>query len=162
MKYIVQSTAVWDTIFLHGMWKPIEAPGGAGFYAMVGMKVWEDDVGLVTGVGADYLLHFQEWYHNNALSMQGMLLKDPHSPKTIIRYAPDGERTEEPVYGWEHYQKMEAVPEEIEPFCVNADGMYVFKIEQWGVPDLIDTALRKEAERRKESILALLEGKNNE
>ena len=307
MKYIVQSTAVWDTIFLPGMWKPIEAPGGAGFYAMVGMKVWEDDVGLVTGVGEDYLLHFQEWYRNNALSTQGMLPKDPHSPRTVIRYALDGERTEEPVYGQEHYRKIGAVPEEIEPFCVNADGMYVFKsaeavyweklfalkekygfklmweisadaayadqfehvksiaektdifsinatearsllqvetiveavqqfqqwtapviylrlgshgvrliqgdrsiyvpsvpnisvkdttgggnsssggaligfcrgcsleeigamgnvsasfcIEQWGVPDLIDTALREEAERRKESVLALLEGKSNE
>ena len=127
MKYIAQSTAVWDTIFLPGMQEPIEAPGGAGFYAQVGMKVWEDDVGLVTGIGKDYLLHFQEWYQHNALSTQGLLVKDLHNPRTVIRYVLDGERTEEPVYGLEHYQKMEAAPEEIAHFCKGVSGMYVFK-----------------------------------
>lgn len=127
MKYIAQSTAVWDTIELPRARPHIEAPGGAGFYALVGMKVWEDDVGLVTGIGEDYLPYFQDWYRRNELPTHGMLSKDPHSPRTVIRYALDGERTEVPVYGSEHYHKMEAVPEEIEPFCKDVSGMYVFK-----------------------------------
>ena len=127
MNYLVQSTAVWDTIYLRPDAEPITAPGGAGFYALAGMRVWEQDVGLVTGVGADYLEHFRRWYDENGISTAGMLIKDPCSPRTIVRYRPDGERTEEPVYGPEHYAAIEATPAEIAPFCRGAVGLYVFK-----------------------------------
>lgn len=127
MKYIAQSTAVWDTISLPDTQNVVEAPGGAGFYALVGMKIWEDDVGLITGVGEDYLSHFQEWYRNNAITTQGMFPRDLHSPKTAIHYTKSGERTEKALYGRNHYQKMSVTPEEIEPFCKNAAGMYIFK-----------------------------------
>lgn len=127
MKYLVQSTAVWDKISLPGKETEIEAPGGAGFYALAGMKVWEDDVGLVTGVGGDYLTKFSRWYEENGLPTEGLLVKDPHSPQTVVRYLPDGERTEEPVFGADHYRKIEAIPSEIAPFCREAAGVYVFK-----------------------------------
>lgn len=127
MKYIVQSTAVWDIIYLPQSKNAMEAPGGAGFYALTGMKIWEDDVGIVSGIGADYLPKFGSWYQANHLPTNGMFIKDPHSPQTIVQYFPDGERTEKPVFGERHYQNIEAVPEEIAPFCKDAAGVYVFK-----------------------------------
>lgn len=127
MKYIVQSTAVWDIISLPHSKNAMEAPGGAGFYALTGMKIWEDDVGIVSGIGADYLPKFGSWYQENGLPTSGMFVKDPHSPQTLVQYFPDGERTEKPVFGEHHYQNIEAVPEEIAPFCKDAAGVYVFK-----------------------------------
>ena len=127
MKYIVQSTAVWDTISVPGDDRFFDAPGGAGFYALAGMKVWDDDVLIVTGTGADYLPTFEDWYHRNALSTDGLLVKDQNTPRTVVRYDEEGERVEEPYFGADHYKKIEATPEEIEPFCKDCVGMYIFK-----------------------------------
>ena len=50
MKYIIASTAVTDEIhFVDGKRTEIVA-GGAGVYALCGVKLWSDDVMLVTGV----------------------------------------------------------------------------------------------------------------
>lgn len=127
MKYIVQSTAVWDTISMPNDDRSFNAPGGAGFYALAGMKVWDDDVLIVTGTGADYLSTFGEWYAKNGLSTDGLLIKDQNTPRTMVRYDEMGERVEEPYFGADHYKKIEAVPEEIEAFCKDCTGMYVFK-----------------------------------
>lgn len=49
MKYIIASTAVTDEIhFVDGKRTEIVA-GGAGVYALCGVKLWSDDVMLVTG-----------------------------------------------------------------------------------------------------------------
>lgn len=127
MKYVVQSTAVMDSISYPGWEQKKEAPGGAGFYAMAGMKVWEDDVQIVTGVGADYLEHFGEWYDRNSVSTGGLIIKNAYTPRTIVRYDEEGERVEVPEYGAEHYHQVEANPEEVEAFCRGCVGMYVFK-----------------------------------
>lgn len=127
MKYIVQSTAVWDTIYLPGSKTAMNAPGGAGFYALCGMKVWEDDVLIVTGTGADYIINYRDWYQSNGLSINGLMSKDPYAPRTIVRYALDGERTETPCFGHEHYRNIEATPNEIEPYLKDVSGVYVFK-----------------------------------
>lgn len=127
MKYIAQSTAVWDAICRPDQTDVINAPGGAGFYALAGMKVWEDDVGLVTGIGADYLERFGSWYRTNRISTSGMIVRDAHTPRTIIRYREDGERLEEPAYGQDHYRKMEVTPVFLRPFGEKVCGVYVFK-----------------------------------
>lgn len=127
MKYIVQSTAVWDTITVPQNEGVVNAPGGAGFYALAGMKVWDDDVLIVTGTGADYLRNFGNWYHRNAIKTDGLLTKDDKTPRTFVQYDALGERVEKASFGAEHYSKIEATPEEIEPFCKDCLGMYIFK-----------------------------------
>ena len=73
MKYIIASTAVTDEIhFVDGKRTEIVA-GGAGVYALCGVKLWSDDVMLVTGVGTDFSGIYGEWYKNNNISM--VLLK---------------------------------------------------------------------------------------
>ena len=127
MRYLVQSTAVWDTIRIPGRPESVDAPGGAGFYALAGIKVWEDSVGLVTGIGEDYFPRFGNWYLRNRIAIDGMSVRDKHTPRTIVHYRSDGARTEEPVYGAAHYHKMEARTEDLAPFCGDARGVYVFK-----------------------------------
>ena len=73
MKYIIASTAVTDEIhFVDGKRTEIVA-GGAGVYALCGVKLWSDDVMLVTGVGTDFSGIYGEWYKNNNISMDGLI-----------------------------------------------------------------------------------------
>ena len=75
MKYIIASTAVTDEIhFVDGKRTEIVA-GGAGVYALCGVKLWSDDVMLVTGVGTDFSGIYGEWYKNNNISMDGLMIK---------------------------------------------------------------------------------------
>lgn len=126
MKYAVISAAVTDEIrFVAGMTKIV--PGGAGIYALCGIKLWDDDVEIVTGIGEDYDGLHGDWYRNNDISMNGLKIKDAKSPYTVIQYFEDGEREEAPKYGTEHFQKLETTPEEIKPYLEMKDGVYIFK-----------------------------------
>ncbi len=105
MKYIIASTAVTDEIrFADG--KTVErVAGGAGIYALCGMRLWTEEVLLVTGVGADYRDIYGRWYEDNGISLEGLIVKDQRTPHNIITYFADGEREETPLYGPEHYKK---------------------------------------------------------
>lgn len=127
MKYVIASTAVTDEIhFADGKSVEIVA-GGAGIYALCGVKLWCDEVMLATGVGADYQEIYGEWYEKNHLSMEGLIIKDEKTPHTVINYFEDGEREEIPLYGAHHYKKIETVPEDLKPYFETAKGIYIFK-----------------------------------
>ncbi len=83
MKYVVVSAVVTDEIhFPDGNVKI--APGGAGFYALCGLRLWSDQVVAVTGIGEDYEKLHGEWYRRNHISMEGFRIKDARSPYTIV------------------------------------------------------------------------------
>lgn len=126
MKFIVVSAVVTDEIhFLDG--NKIIVPGGAGIYALAGIKLWEDDVEILTGIGEDYVHLHGEWYNKNQISMNMMKVKDEHSPYTIIQYFKDGEREEIPRYGINHFNKLETTAEELRDYLETSDGIYIFK-----------------------------------
>lgn len=127
MKYVIASTAVTDEIhFADGKRVEIVA-GGAGIYALCGVKLWCDEVMLATGVGADFQEIYGEWYEKNHISMEGLIIKDEKTPHTVINYFEDGEREEIPLYGAHHYKKIETVPEDLEKYFETAKGIYIFK-----------------------------------
>lgn len=134
MKYIIASTSVTDEIrFANG--KTVQkTAGGAGTYALCGMKLWTDDVLLVTGVGRDYPELYGGWFKDNELSMDGLIYKDEKTPHNVMVYYEDGERSETPLYGADHYRKIEVTPEELVPYFKTARGIYIFKndnLEFW-------------------------------
>ena len=89
MRYAVISAAVTDEIrFTDGTTQIV--PGGAGIYALCGIKLWSDDVEIVTGIGEDYDELHGKWYRNNDISMKGLSIKDAKSPYTVIQYFEDG------------------------------------------------------------------------
>lgn len=59
--------------------------------------------------------------------MDGLFVKDKHTAVSCVTYLEDGEREETPLYGSEHYLRLEATPEEFEPFVKDAKGVYIFK-----------------------------------
>lgn len=127
MKYIIASTAVTDEIHFADGKRVEKVAGGAGIYALCGVKLWCDDVMIATGVGADFQGIYGKWYEENHISMEGLIIKDEKTPHTVINYFEDGEREEIPLYGADHYKKIETVPEDLKPYFESAKGIYIFK-----------------------------------
>lgn len=134
MDYIIASVAVTDEIHFFNNTGIEQSAGGAGIYAMSGIKIWNDNVRLVTGVGNDYMDKYGEWYRKNNLSMEGLIVKDEKTPHTVIEYFEDGERKETSLYGDSHFRNIEVTPEELAPYFHTAKGIYIFKnadLEFW-------------------------------
>ena len=127
--YLAISTAVTDRIYASdGSFKG-EYLGGAGIYAFSGMRLWSASVNLVTGVGADFKKTHKDWIAGAFREEPFLMVKDAHTAVSLVRYHSDGEREETPLYGLDHYQRLEATPKEIaEAVAVsNPKGIYIFK-----------------------------------
>lgn len=127
MKYLVVSTAVTDDIVFPDGRRKEGLSGGAGIYALSGIKVWTDEVMIVTGVGRDYLPLHGEWFARNRLATAGLTVKGEHTPRTTVQYFADGEREETPRFGLDHYRTMEPTPADLSRHCAAAAGVYIFK-----------------------------------
>lgn len=126
-EYVVVSTAVIDRVRLSGGKLASEILGGAGVYALSGLRLWSDSAVLVTGVGGDFPPSCRRWFDENGCSREGLMVKDAHTAISELQYLENGERVETPPYGKDHYLRLEAEPKEIAPFLRRAKGMYVFK-----------------------------------
>lgn len=127
MDYIIASVAVTDEIHFPDGTSMNQLAGGAGIYALAGIKIWTDQVQLATGVGQDYESLFGDWYEKNGVSMEGLMIKDNKTPHTLINYFENGERQETSLYGNDHFLKIEVTPEELKPYFGEAKGIYIFK-----------------------------------
>lgn len=127
MEYVIVSTAVTDDLNLADGTYMGKFLGGAGSYALCGIRLWTENPLLVAGVGKDFYAMYGDWFQRNKLSMQGLLVKDEHTAISKVEYQADGERAETPPYGLEHYQRMETTPLELRPFLSGAKGVYQFK-----------------------------------
>ena len=139
MDYLVVSTFVTDRVTLADGRYYGEFPGGAGLYALCGLGVWSKSALLVTGVGRDFNNSYNEWFEKSGLSASGLIIRDEHTAVSQVYYHNDGERTEVPLYGEEHYRKLEAGPDDLAAYCDGLKGMYVFK--DFGPPGYWDELL---------------------
>ncbi len=133
--YLFVSTAVTDLITLPDGYTHPPLLGGAGLYALVGAKVWADDVTIITGIGNDFLPEHGAWFRVNALPTDGLRVVCAHSPRNAISYFADGEREERPVFGAQHYRQIVPTAEDVARHCRDARGVYVFRDlerEFWG------------------------------
>ncbi len=126
-KYIAASTIVTDEIHFPGRREAVTVPGGAGIYALCGMKLFTDDVLPVPGGGEDFKSLFGSWFSRNGIPMEGIRISTEKTPLNIIRYDEDGGRTETPRYGENHYHEVEVKPEYLETVFPHAKGVYIFR-----------------------------------
>lgn len=126
-KYLVISTAVIDQIHLSNGEYVGDYLGGAGIYALCGLRIWCDDVTLITGIGSDFLPSWNKWFIQNRCSTAGLYECDPCTPHTDVRYLQSGQRIDTPLLGKEHYKKMEADTPKISHFLEDATGVYIFQ-----------------------------------
>ena len=128
MTYLVVSTAVIDQIILPNGIPQKPVLGGAGIYALSGIKVWDDDVKIITGVGEDFLASQGAWFAKNNLTTAGLIIRDKNTPHTLIQYFDDGERLETPTFGSDHYHRLMASAADIGRHCtIDTIGVYVFR-----------------------------------
>lgn len=125
--YMIVSTAVTDEVTEADGTKAGCFLGGAGIYALSGIRFWTKDAVLVTGIGEDFDETYRKWFRRSKCREEGLLVKDAHTAISHVQYHRDGERTEHSEHGAVHYRHMEAEAEELEPFFAEAKGVYIFK-----------------------------------
>lgn len=68
--------------------------GGNALYSAVGMRTWDDSVGIVGRVGADYPTDCLDLAAARGLDLRGLRqLPGPHALRVAFAYRPDGSRT---------------------------------------------------------------------
>jgi sugar/nucleoside kinase (ribokinase family) len=89
--------------------------GGAGAYAAVGASL-VSPAGtslLVSGTGAHDLPGLTRWCDQRSIDPSGLFVVGDHGPRTRIEYFDDGERSETPVYGLDHFHAHTPLPRHI-------------------------------------------------
>lgn len=128
MKYIIGSSVETDEVHLPDGRVMRNMPGGAGFYALAGLKVWSDDVIIAGGIGPEYMNRHHAWYEQNGVTADGLAVRFDVTPTTIITYFPGGDRTDVPNVGLDVFRQLDPTPAEIERFCgEDTRGVYLFK-----------------------------------
>ena len=127
MDYLVVSTAVTDDLTLKDGTYIGKRLGGAGIYALSGIKLWTDSVLLITGVGKDFKLQYGDWFRSNGFSMDGLSVRDNLTAVSEVKYSSSDKRIETPRYGITHYRSLEATAEDISSHCAGVKGIYIFK-----------------------------------
>jgi sugar/nucleoside kinase (ribokinase family) len=101
--------------------------GGAVVYAATAAAFWWPEVAMITGVGHDLHEVTQGQLRDFGLRTEGEIVRDPHTIQSKLVYFEDGERTETPAYGPEHFAGMELTPDDIPEALLPAAGTYIFR-----------------------------------
>lgn len=125
--YLILSTTVIDSIEFADGSRLDHVIGGAGIYALAGARVWANNVLLLSGIGADYLPLFGDWYARNGLETTGLTVRDKSTIRNKIQYFSTDHRTETPFFGVEHYRKMEPTAADLEAWSPGVRGVYIFR-----------------------------------
>jgi sugar/nucleoside kinase (ribokinase family) len=102
--------------------------GGAGAYAAVGASLASagGDTHLVAGVGRQDKAFLTDWCDARGIECSGLFVSSETSPRTRIRYFGNGERTEHPVYGLDHFEACTPLPRHIPAAILPVAGTYLF------------------------------------
>lgn len=93
-RYIAHGGMTVDNVITADGQRLIGVCGGNAFYSAVGMRVWDDDVGMVGKVGEDYPSHCLEALTDLGLDIGGVRhIPGPHALRVAFAYRPDGTRT---------------------------------------------------------------------
>jgi sugar/nucleoside kinase (ribokinase family) len=103
-----------------------EILGGAGLYALSGAALWSRSALLVTGIGEDLDAHVGRWLDENGLSRAGLRIVAEPTARNIIEYESETRRTERPLYGPEHFDRLKPRFLDLAPWLGRARSAYVF------------------------------------
>jgi len=135
---LIVAAALMDTLVFADGRAETNIAGGAGLHALAGAALFSDDALLVTGTGEDLDTTFGPWLERNGLSRDGLRYADPHTPRNLLRYIDERTRTETPIYGDEHFQRVEPNASDLERSIEGARSAYIFRNAE---PSFWDRAL---------------------
>ena len=129
MDYVVISNIIGDDLYLPNGEQKLGLLGGAGTYAAAGIRLWSNRVGIVSGVGGDFEIRYGEWFRQNQIDTQGLIVRDAYTPRSWVTYETADVRTETPQFGQDHFHQMEVDMLDIPESYHEARGMYIFRDE---------------------------------
>jgi len=124
---IIVGAVLMDNIVYADGSRRDDIPGGAGLYALAGAALFSDEAVLVTGTGRDLPYTFGPWLDRNGLTTRGLRFADDHAPRNILRYIDERTRTEAPVYGAEHFGRIEPTANDIASVLAGARSLFLFR-----------------------------------
>ena len=130
MDYIAISNIIGDDLLLPDGTQKNGILGGAGTYAVAGMCIWAEQVGIVSGVGGDFEQVYGKWFRRNNIDTAGLHVRDPNTPRSRIVYETPDRRSEIPQFGPEHFLLMQPEMQDVPPSYGDARGIYIFRDTQ--------------------------------
>ena len=124
---LIMSNAIVDDIWFADGIRHAYTLGGAALYAAVAASMWWDNVAVVSGVGADFEQIAGAVLTAHNLRREGLVTRDAHTIQSTLVYSADGERTETPVYGADHFARLQLVPDDIPSVLLPAAATYIFR-----------------------------------
>ena len=100
--------------------------GGAGTYAVAGMRMVSDQVGIRSGVGADFAASYGLWYAANGIDVAGLEIRGAQTPRSWVVYQREDARTETPQFGMAHFEQMAPRMADLPRSYHQARGWYIF------------------------------------
>ena len=123
---ILSNIIIDDVVLPDGAQRP-GMLGGAATYAAVGAAGCWADVSIVAGVGSDFGMVVGDRLARLGLRREGLLERDRWTIRNTLVYREAAERSETPVFGAEHFQRMQVTAEDIPASLLPAAGCYVFR-----------------------------------
>ena len=91
MRYLAASSIITNDVHLIDGSSRLANVGGAGLFAIAGMKVYTDDCVIMTPAGRDFRKYYSKWFGDNGLTMDYVL--DDYCEETLyqsLHYEADG------------------------------------------------------------------------
>jgi sugar/nucleoside kinase (ribokinase family) len=101
--------------------------GGAAVYAAAAASMWWGQIGIVAGVGSDFDETAGAALARYGIRRDGLIVRDANTIKSKLVYHADGERSETPVYGGDHFARLQLTPADIPEVLLPAAGTYIFR-----------------------------------
>ena len=124
---VVLSNIIVDDIVMPDGTRRSGVLGGAATYAAVGAASWWREVAIVAGIGSDLHELASEQLARLGLSASGLLIRDERTIRNHLVYLASGERTETPIFGLEHFERMQTTPDDVPELLLPAAGTYFFR-----------------------------------
>ena len=126
--YVVLSHVIVDDLRLASGGERRGVLGGAGTYAAAGLRLAARSVGIACGVGDDFAgSAHAAWFGANGIDTAGMEPRGRRTPRSTVVYHREDARTETPVFGEQHFTRMNPRIDRLPACYRTARGYYIFR-----------------------------------
>lgn len=127
MRYIIAASVTTDNVYLSDGTYHEHVMGGAGFYALCGVRLYTEDVIVTGGVGPSYFKMHKDWYVRNGVHTEGLVERCKDSV-TTVDYRKEDDRTDTPSTGLWEFRKSDPSIDEVSRFLdYGTRGIYAFR-----------------------------------
>ena len=128
LKYLVTGAAFIDNIVYADGSRVDKIMGGCGIYAYSGIRIYEDDCAVMLGIGNDFEELYGQWFNDNAISRDGLFVRDEHTAQTVLTYEESGHYTSANIYSGKpgyHNPALALIMDDLRPLLPGLKGIYL-------------------------------------